>query len=333
MGMEVKVPALEKLLDIVASGIGSVAGPMLAPWKARREGDAKRIGASADADVLLIHAEAQAKARELLVPHHSISGGDLSISDRVQQRILFQEQKRQRNIESVVRTAAAQLGDKTVNGEEPDHDWTARFFNSVQDVSSEDMQALWARVLSGEVERKGTTSVRTLGILRNLDQATAMLFKRLCSAAVFLGPEPNAVLDARVPSLGGNAAKNALKAHGLGFGALNRLNEHGLIIADYNSWHDYQIAIGLTLPNSSDVVCVPFWFQGKCWFLVPEQGRSATKQYKLSGVALTMSGRELAKVIDFQPMEEFAQDLSRYFKRHSLQMLEGLGPHIVSSPE
>ena len=108
MGMELKVPALEKLLDMVASGIGSVAGPMLAPWKAKREGAAKRIGASADADVLLIHAEAQAQARELLAPHHSISGGELSISDRVQQRILFQEQKRQRNIESVVRTAAAQ---------------------------------------------------------------------------------------------------------------------------------------------------------------------------------------------------------------------------------
>ena len=328
-----KVPALEKLLDIVASGIGSVAGPMLAPWTARREGDAKRIGASADADVLLIHAEAQANARELLVPPHGMSGGELSITDRVEQRILFQEKKRQRNIESVVRTAAAQLGDKTVNGEEPDHDWTARFFNSVQDVSSEEMQALWARVLSGEVERKGTTSVRTLGNLRDLDQTTAMLFKRLCSAAVFLGPEPTTILDARVPSLGGNAGTNALKAHGLDFNALNRLNEHGLIIADYNSWHDYQIAIGFALPNSNDVVRVPFWFQEKYWCLVPEQGRSATKQYKLSGVALTISGRELAKVIDIQPMEEFAQDLSRYFKKNGLQMIEGVGPHIVRSPE
>ena len=46
------------------------------------------------------------------------------------------------------------------------------------------------------------------------------------------------MLDARVPSLGGNAAQNSLEAYGLGFGNLNVLNEHGLIIADYNSWFD-----------------------------------------------------------------------------------------------
>ena len=31
MDVNIKVPALEKLLDYAASGIGSVAGPMLAP--------------------------------------------------------------------------------------------------------------------------------------------------------------------------------------------------------------------------------------------------------------------------------------------------------------
>ena len=38
--VNVKVPALEKLLDYTASGIGAVAGPMLAPWKARKEAEA-----------------------------------------------------------------------------------------------------------------------------------------------------------------------------------------------------------------------------------------------------------------------------------------------------
>ena len=32
------VPAIDRLIKVVASGIGSVAGPMLAPWRARREG-------------------------------------------------------------------------------------------------------------------------------------------------------------------------------------------------------------------------------------------------------------------------------------------------------
>lgn len=36
MDVTIKVPALEKLLDYAASGIGSVAGPMLASLKAGR---------------------------------------------------------------------------------------------------------------------------------------------------------------------------------------------------------------------------------------------------------------------------------------------------------
>ena len=37
VNVNVKVAALEKLVDYTASGIGTVAGPMLAPWKARKE--------------------------------------------------------------------------------------------------------------------------------------------------------------------------------------------------------------------------------------------------------------------------------------------------------
>lgn len=38
-----EVKALEKLLGYAASGIGAVAGPMLATWKASKEVEAKRI--------------------------------------------------------------------------------------------------------------------------------------------------------------------------------------------------------------------------------------------------------------------------------------------------
>ena len=97
----------------------------------------------------------------------------------------------------------------------------ARFFREVQDVSSEEMQALWARVL------------RTLDILKDLDERTARLFSRLCSAAIYLKGIDGKIIDARVPSLGGNAAQNSIMQYGLDFGQLNRLNEHGLIIADF----------------------------------------------------------------------------------------------------
>lgn len=315
------IPAIEKLVDHVASGIGSVAGPMLAAWRARREAHASEIAAEGEARALLIQATAQAEARQILLSRDGSVSGVLDISGRVRQRIQFQERKRQENIESVVNEAAKQLGDKTVADDEPDHDWTARFFNHVQDVSSKDMQVLWARVLSGEVERRGSTSVRTLEILRNLDQSTAGLFGRLCSVCVFLSPAESVVLDARVPSLGGNAAANSLSAHGLNFDALNRLNEHGLIISDYNSWFDYQLAIGLAV-NDRTTVRVPFVFQGKSWVLAAREGRELGQPYRLAGVALSMSGRELARIVELESMEAFTEELKSYFLGDKLQMLE-----------
>ena len=241
----------------------------------------------------------------------------------MQQRLQYQEQKRQINIKSVVGQTAELLGDKSVADIEPDHDWTARFFNDVQDVSSEEMQSLWAKILAGEVERPGSTSIRALGILKNLDKSTARLFERFCSACVFLIPDGIIFIDARVPSLGGNAGQNSLQPYGLSFSNLNRLNEHGLIISDYNSQNDYSISIvnsARTLPRQQ--LILPFKFQDRLWSLVPNGQRNLSKAFNLVGVAMTFSGQELSRVVDLQPMEKFSQDLTKYFQNEKLIMTE-----------
>ncbi len=179
------VPALEKLVDYAASGIGAVAGPMLAPWKAGREAKARRIEAGGEADSLKLIAHAQADARRSLVAPHEAGRGALNIGpEGIAQRIEFQNKKRQANIVSVVHAAAAELEGKEVPDHEPDPDWTARFFDSVQDVSSDDMRKLWAKVLSGEVEAPGRTSLRTLDILKNMTKKDAQLFNDVCDYVI-----------------------------------------------------------------------------------------------------------------------------------------------------
>ena len=334
MDVNIRVPGLEKLVNYVASGIGSVAGSMLASWKASREAEAKRIAAKGEVEAQRILVEgqssalqtianAQSDARAMLVSPDSIIQGELNIAQTVSQRIQFQEEKRQRNIRAVVEKGALELGDKDVPDSEPNHDWTARFFNDIQDVSSEEMQSLWAKVLAGEVERPGSTSIRTLSILRNLDQATAGLFRKFCSVCVSLRPDGNHFIDARVPSLGGNPGSNALGGYGLGFGNLNVLNEHGLIISDYNSWYDYRMCIGLRLPNPKPMtVLIPFSFQGRYWVLLPTKERAIDQEFRLSGVALTRSGRELLRIVDLEPMNEYSQALMKVFQGKNLQMTE-----------
>ena len=92
------VPGLEKLVDVVSSGVGSVAGPMLAPWRARREREARLIHAEGEAVVLSIQAQARAEARRLLVADRGLVTGEIELGDAIRQRIEFQERKRQANI-------------------------------------------------------------------------------------------------------------------------------------------------------------------------------------------------------------------------------------------
>ena len=146
MEIKVSIPALEKLVDYSASGIGSVAGTMFLTWSARQnakarvitaqgEIDAQRLLTEGRADTMHIIADAQAKARAMLVSPDSKVEGELDFAHTITQRIQFQEEKRQSNIESVVRQTASELEDKRVEDHDPDHDWTARFFSDIQDVS------------------------------------------------------------------------------------------------------------------------------------------------------------------------------------------------------
>lgn len=323
MDIKLNIRAIEKLIDYAASGIGSIAGSYLAPWKAGQEAKSKLIAAEGDASILTLQAEAQAQARDMLISQDTNVTGELTIASAVEQRIQFQEQKRQVNIKSVVQRAADQLGDKEVTDSEPDHDWTARFFNEVQDVSSEEMQSLWAKVLAGEVQRPGSTSIRTLEILKNLDRNTAQLFRKFCSACMFLTLDGKHIMDARVPSLGGNAASNALKSYDLDFSALNRLNESGLIIPDYNSWMDYTVLnINSNDEPQFDRPPMPFNFQDHRWILIRDIQHGRKKDLKVHGVAMTLSAIELSKVIELQPMENFSQALSKYFRDQKLIMTE-----------
>ena len=184
------VPALDKLLDYLASGVGAIAGPLLAPWRASQEGKARIITARDEAEVRRIQAEtegstsqliakARAEAREYVASDQLESDGGVVESNIVRKAVRFQAEKRVRNIQAIAGHAAEELKDKEVPDHDPDPDWIARFFDGAQDVSSEELQRLWGKILAGEVKSPGETSLRTLSILRNMTQQEARDFSNL----------------------------------------------------------------------------------------------------------------------------------------------------------
>ena len=182
--LNLKIPAVDKLIDYVASGIGAVGGPLLARWKANREAAVARIEAQGQADSIALITDAMTEARKKFSAADASIQGEISIGEGMESRLMFQEKKRQRNLKAVVELAADELCDKEVQNHDLDHDWVARFFSDVQDVTSEHMQRIWAKILAGEVETPGRTSLHTLSILKNMAQRDAVLFVKM-SAFVF----------------------------------------------------------------------------------------------------------------------------------------------------
>lgn len=108
-----------------------------------------------------------------------------SLEERQQSRIDYQQSKKQLNLETVTAFAAEELKNEQPVTDEPlDEDWTTRFFNIAEDISNEEMQALWGRILAGEIKKPKSYSLRTLELLKNLSKEEAECFMKFCEAKV-----------------------------------------------------------------------------------------------------------------------------------------------------
>jgi Protein of unknown function (DUF2806) len=188
------------------------------------------------------------------------------------------------------------------------------FEKEASEKSSEEMQALFARILAGEIRQPSTFSIKTVKLLGQLDGRVAALFQRLCSLSLSMRL-PGRVLDAQVVSLTGNAASNSLQPYGLSFDNLNVLHEHGLIIPDYNSYMPYRSTIAV-----EDKVPLGLTYRNELWALRPI-GEAVDKELKLHGVALSRSGAELLTVVDIKPDEQYSAALLEYFRTRKYEMV------------
>jgi uncharacterized repeat protein (TIGR03899 family) len=186
---------LVRLIEVVSQGVGRV----FRSYFLRRDADAK-------AYEIKVIAEAVAKATARNQVPVTYQGGRveawrtpedgtfvpeaLAIDDRAAARVHYQQRRRQDNIERITGDAAEQLStEEEVPNERPDEDWISRFFAGAQDVSTEAMQSVWARILAGEIKRPGTYSLRTLDCLRNLSKVEAEAFVKAGHFALALGNE------------------------------------------------------------------------------------------------------------------------------------------------
>jgi hypothetical protein len=121
-------------------------------------------------------AKAEAKINIIKVKNKIEIAG---IENRAVERFIDEEVKKQQNIDNIIKKASQTL-DENSNPENMDDDWITNFFDKSRIIADEEMQQIWAKVLSGEANSPGSFSKRTVNLLNDLDKKDAELFQTLC---------------------------------------------------------------------------------------------------------------------------------------------------------
>jgi len=156
--VNVNLGDLSKVAEALVNRASDAVGGFCKPWQIRRT-------AKAEADAAKTHAICQIEIDEL--------------QERALMRTIYEETQRQVNIESITAQAIPHLNENA-DPTAIDNDWLVNFFDKSRIISDKEMQSLWAQILAGEANDKGTFSRRTINKLNDLEKKDAELFTNLC---------------------------------------------------------------------------------------------------------------------------------------------------------
>jgi hypothetical protein len=212
------------MADTLGSGLAALSTPVTVLI----EKIAGAVGVLYEPKRIVRKAAAEAAAAQIT------AFSNLEISDiqaRTLQRIMYAESRKQENIEKITAQAVATLPNDA-KPETLNEDWVTNFFNKCENVSDEEMQSLWANLLSGEATHPGTYSKRTVELVSMLDKNDAELFTRFCQFVWLFGTKPTPIVF--------NYRDEIFATAGMTLTSLWHLDDIGLINFDINSTYKKQ---------------------------------------------------------------------------------------------
>ncbi len=275
---------IEKLIDVVSKAIGTVYEPRQIVRKAKAEAKSESIKTIEKAKTQAIIDGDIEKAQYL---------------DRVNERLIIKETKRQKNIEEVVTVAGTILQTEEKVSEKPiDQDWTTRFFDIIQDVSDDEMQILWGQILAGEIKQPKSYSLRTLEILRNMTKEEAEIFQKVAQFALLQG---GAFLF---------SSNDVLEELGISYSYIAKLIEIGLLQPGDFVTKNY---------SSNKTSDSKFGIKYGDLIIIIKQKVNAPK-ISFPVRLLTTSGTELVKLIKIIPNVDYIKKLASTIKRDDVKV-------------
>lgn len=215
MNIEKFTEPITKLIEVISNSIGVIYEPRRIEQKAKAEAKAtiyQKIG--------------ELVAKEL--------------DERALMRFIAKENKRQINIDNIVKYAITEMSikEKVTSEEKPDPDWITNFFNLCQDISNDELQILWGKLLANEVDKPGSFRRRTMHTLKMISPIEAKWFNTLCTNLIIITDEIESkeeyysMITQFIPIKKGIAA---LDFSGISSYEMYRLEEIGLLnVTDYD---------------------------------------------------------------------------------------------------
>lgn len=271
---------ISKLIGTIRAAIGT----WYKPTAIRKEADAKAYE---------IEKMAEAKAKEIKI----LGGAELELYQKVQERITFEEVNKQKNIEEISYKAIKYL-DENVSEEPVDPDWRTRFFKKSADVTNEDLQEIWAKILAQEVSKPGQVGLRTLEVLSNINKNEAQLFQTLCNMTFN---------DSNVLKIDNSVA---FDKYGISYSAILMLRSANLV------YENDSLVTKFSMAPPRDFTVLSF-----CGIPIQIQlpGQS---NFQLKMIKLTQEGSELCRLINKNPNKVYLTDFIEARKKEGYSITE-----------
>ncbi len=284
-GVEAVSRSIEKFTTFMLEGFSTLALPI----KARLKAKAKRIeiteGAKTEQQRQVIEFTTEKRMKQLR------NNPTLLHSPMVTE-----------NIVSITNKAIGYLPEK-VSDTPVDPDWRTRWFRKAGDISNEEMQEVWAKILASEVAEPGTFSLRTLETVSNLSKHEAEVFQKVC----------NFVSNSMWIQVY-NDSQHYLEKFGLIYYELLELEEAGLLRSQISY---FQIKFGQLKKDEVNYTLGTKFYQA---FDISNDSKRET--YPIQIMILTKSGQELCQILEANLNPDYKKTILEVLKEDDIELTE-----------
>ena len=265
-----------KAIEVIASATGILYEPIRIRRKAKADHDAEIIAAQTRVEIT-------------------------EIERRGLERLIREEGCKQQNIESIMDKAISDISENA-NPENVDPDWLMAFMDRAKMASSEEVQIIWSKILSGEINSPNTFSKRTLAILGDMSQQEAKLFESACRFFV------DGINDLAIWIF-----ESAIyEKFGLNFSTLKSLEDCGLV--DVSEMSQFIRKFSKKDTNGSVILT---YFDSHVSVDLDLQGEGVPT----GQVRLTKSGHDLHSLVSVEPVDGFVDHLLKNLRLYRATLL------------